>query len=111
MADMWYISPEGIKEMFESNNQYDNLKTKLLYKGIIFEYELGGLATSQFIECAGKSLDQLFGDYDEFSNRNYINIGHEVKGNGWMYCLFDSNEYSIDEIERMLDKKSPMINY
>ena len=40
MADMWYISPEGIKEMFESNNQYDNLKTILLYKGIIFEWRL-----------------------------------------------------------------------
>lgn len=36
MVDMWYMSPEGIKRMFESSNQYDNLKSKLLYEGIIF---------------------------------------------------------------------------
>lgn len=101
----WYMSPEGIKEMFESSNQYDNLKSKLLYEGIIFEYDFGGLATSQFIEYAGKSLDYLFGDYDEFNSRNYIGIGHEVKGNGRMYCLYDSNEYNIEQIKKMLDKK------
>lgn len=91
--------------MFERYNKFDELKSALLYDGIIFEFDFGGLATSRFIEHSKKFLDELFKDYEEYKSRKYLGIGHEVEGEGWMYCLFDSNIYSIDEAKKLIEKR------
>ena len=105
MEEKWYRSPEGIKQMFENYNKFDELKSALIYDGIIFEDDFGGLATSWFIEHSISSLDELFKDYEEYNSRNYTNIGHEVEGEGWMYCLYDSNIYSDDEAKKLIEKR------
>ncbi len=105
MVDNWFESPEGIKEMFESHNKFDELKSALLDDGIIYEYDFEGLAASWFIEHSKSSLDELFKDYEDYNSRNYISIGHEVEGEGWMYCLYDSNIYSDDEAKKLIEKR------
>lgn len=105
MEDNWYKSSEGIKEMFESHNKFDELKSALLYDGIIYEYDCDKLVTSQFIEHSISSLDELFKDYEDYNSRKYINIAHEVDGEGWMYCLFDSNIYSSDEVKKLIEER------
>ena len=57
MVDNWFESPEGIKEMFEAHNKFDELKSALLYDGIIYEWDCDNLVTSRFIEHSISSLD------------------------------------------------------
>ena len=105
MVDNWFETPEGIKEMFESHNKFDELKSALLNDGIIYEYDCDKLVTSQFIEHSKSSLDKLFKDYEDYNSRKYIDIAHEVDGEGWMYCLFDSNIYNFDEVKQLIEER------
>lgn len=101
----WFRSHEGIREMFESYNKFDDLKYALFHDGIIFEDDFGGLDVSQFIEYGIYPLDELFKDYDEYTSRNYISIGHPVKGEGVKYCLFDANVCSIDDAKKLIEDR------
>lgn len=104
MVDNWFETPEGIKEKYEEHNKFDELKSALLDDGIIYEMDCDNLVTSQFIEHSKSSLDELFKDYEDYNSRKYTNIWHEVDGEGWMYCLFDSNTYSSDEVKKLIEE-------
>ncbi len=103
--DFWYTTPEGIKEKFEEYNQFDNLKDALLYDGIIFEYQFDGFPPSTFLEHGLDSLNELFGDFEEYKKREYTCIGHEVEDQGWMYCLFDMNIYDFEEVKKLIETR------
>lgn len=103
--DFWYTTPEGIKEKFEECNQFDNLKYALLFDGIIFEYQFGGVTTSVFLEHGLNALNDLFGDYEDYKKRDYTCIGHEVEDQGCMYCLFDMNIYDFEEVKKLIETR------
>lgn len=103
MEEKWYMSPEGIKEKFEECGEFDNLKEALLYDGIIFEYQFGGITTSSFLRYSKKALNELFGEHEEFKKRNYFCMCHEVENQGWMCCLFDMNSYDFDDVQTLIE--------
>ena len=107
MFNEWYRNPQRIKEKFEERNEFENLKSKLVDEGIVFEGDCHGLVTSQLIEYGKFALEELFPfeggifSCEKENTRNYC--GHTDFHLGWNYFLYDMNQLDFEEAYRMAE--------
>lgn len=107
MFNEWYRNPERIKEKFEERNEFENLKSKLVDEGIIFEGDCYGLVTSQLIEHGKSALEELFLFEDSLCSREKDNTRnyhvHTDFHLGWNYFLYDMGRLDFEEAYKMAE--------